>query len=659
MNQETISLLEYDKIKERLAEFALSPLGKKMAADLTPSLDLRVIENGLAETTESTLLVRQSSGIPLHSLEGIPEILGKLEKGFVLEVEELSALAGFLKDGKKLKRYMQERTYIAPRVTSYAFSISELEDVREEIERSVRNGMVDDQASAELARIRRRISGAEGKIKSKLESMLKSPALRAYLQDSLVGYKNGRYVIPVKSEYRKQVKGSVVDCSASGSTVFIEPEEVGLLHHELNLYKALEEKEIYRILAQLTELAGSYQRELSVNVEVMAQYDFALAKAKYSLAIQGNPVKLNQRGYIAVRGARHPLIAGSAVPLDFTIGEEYRAFIITGPNTGGKTVALKTIGLLTMMAQSGLHVPVEAGSELALFADVLADIGDGQSIEQSLSSFSAHMKNIKNIIACADTRTLVLLDELGAGTDPGEGMGLAVSILERIFDQGATIVATTHYSEIKDFARETKGFENGSMEFDIQTLKPLFKLKIGEPGQSNAFLIALRLGVDKKVVERAHEITYKEKKAYSEHPADHAGQLAGEREPGAAHREQLVKMQEIDEGMKKAEKHLAKKKASFQLGDGVLVKTLGKRGVVYELENSKGEVGVMVQGKKMKVNQKRLVLDIAAQDLYPENYDLDIVFESKENRKKRHLMRRKHQEGLVLELDSGNSPKDK
>ncbi|ATW26887.1 endonuclease MutS2 [Candidatus Formimonas warabiya] len=649
MNQTTIHLLEYDKIKERLGEFAVSELGKKMVARLEPSLDIRVIENSLRETTEAKALVNLSSSIPLHSLTGIPGILEKLSKGFVLEGEELTALAGFLKDGRRLKRFMKERTYAAPVVSSYAFSISELDDLREEIEECIRNGVVDDQASAELAKIRRKISGAEGRIKSKLDSMVKSPQYKTYLQDSLVGFKNGRYVLPVKSEYRKNVKGSVVDCSASGSTVFIEPEEIGRLHQELGLLKVLEEKEVYRILAELAGWAASCHREISVNMEVMAQYDFAFAKAKYSRVIEGNPVAFNQRNYLRLKGARHPLIGRTAVPLDFTIGTDYRAFIITGPNTGGKTVALKAIGLLTMMAQSGLHVSVEEGSEFALFADVLADVGDGQSIEQSLSSFSAHIKNIKSIIECADTRTLVLLDELGAGTDPGEGMGLAVSLLETLYDQGATIIATTHYSEIKNFAREKTGFENGCMEFDLNTLQPLFKLKIGEPGQSNAFLIALRLGMDRRIIERAHEVTYQEKRLYLEQPTDAVCELPKEREIRESHQVQLARVEEIKEVVKKGEKQ--KIRPGFQIGDAVLVKTFGKLGIVYELENSKGEVGVMVQDKKMKINKKRLSLHIEAKELYPENYDMDIVFESKENRKKRHLMSRKYQKGLMIKVD--------
>jgi len=415
------------------------------------------------------------------------------------------------------------------------------------------------------------------------------------------------------------------------------------------MLKIQEENEVYRILSGLTALVETYQREISINMETMAQYDFAFAKAKYSRAMEGNTVKLNTGNYISIFGAKHPLIGPSAVPLDFTIGKDYRAFIITGPNTGGKTVALKTIGLLTMMVQSGLHVPVQEGSEFAVFTDIMADIGDGQSIEQSLSSFSSHIRNIKSIIDYAHSKTLVILDELGAGTDPGEGTGLAVSILETLYDKGATIVATTHFSEIKEFAKNKKGFKNGCMDFDINTLKPLYRLIIGKPGKSNAFLIALRLGIAGNIIERAHEVTYREKKVYG-------GELFGEHGPVV--KEDIKDTEDTKntkEDKKTLEYHREKltgpkgREPMFNIGDCVLIKKLGKTGIVYETENSRGEVGVMYKKKKMKINHKKLSLYIEAKELYPEDYDMDIVFESKENRKKRHQMSKKHVKGLVIE----------
>ncbi|MEN6327746.1 MAG: DNA mismatch repair protein MutS, partial [Syntrophomonas sp.] len=346
---------------------------------------------------------------------------------------------------------------------------------------------------------------------------------------------------------------------------------------------------------------------------------------------------------------RHPLLGPQATPLDFKIGEDYRALVITGPNTGGKTVALKTVGLMTLMVQSGLHVPVGEGSEFAVFKNILADIGDGQSIEQSLSTFSAHVKNISTIIEGSNAKSLVLMDELGAGTEPGEGMGFAIAVLEEVFKQGATILATTHISEIKEFAGNCPGFMNACMEFDINSLKPLYRLSIGRPGESNAFLIALRLGVRREIIERAHELSYREKKDYSDEISRFvgSGELIGQTEtPGIV----IPPLASADEP-EKLPKVKKSKPQRFKKGDCVYISTMQRHGIVYEPENSKGEVVVMVMKKKFKINHKRLSLYIEGEELYPENYDLDIVFESKENRKKRKLQSKHHIEGLIIESE--------
>lgn len=335
--------------------------------------------------------------------------------------------------------------------------------------------------------------------------------------------------------------------------------------------------------------------------------------------------------------------------MDFSCGIDYRALIITGPNTGGKTVVLKTVGLLTLMVQAGLHVPVGPGSNFAVFEQILCDIGDGQDIQQSLSTFSAHIRNIKSIIECSDERTLVLLDEIGAGTDPGEGTGLAIAILETLAAKGATILATTHFNELKEFAHSRPDFANGAMAFDLASLKPLYRLEIGSSGQSNALLIAFRLGLDRAVVERAHQITYKEKKEYSPESFTLEEKSFGNSEIQTAHRQQKEKVREERAVQKKAEK--LKQKSSFNLGDSVLIKSLGKTGIVCEKENRQGEIGVLFQGKRLVLNKNRISLHIPAEELYPEDYDLDIIFESKENRKKRKIMSKRHVEGLVIEYD--------
>ncbi len=459
--------------------------------------------------------------------------------------------------------------------------------------------------------------------------------------------RNGRYVIPIKSQYKNNIDGSIHDMSTSGSTVFVEPAEVKKAQDELNMLRIEEEREVYRILSSLTAMIETRERELSINIETMSYYDFLFAKAKYSKSIEGRTAGLNNDNYICINNGRHPLLGKDAVPLNFTIGEDYRSLVITGPNTGGKTVVLKTVGLLTMMVQSGLHVPVEKDSSFAIFADILADIGDSQSIEQNLSTFSSHIKNIISIINCADTHTLVIMDEMGAGTDPGEGMGIATAVLEELYKRGATILATTHYSEIKGFAENTPGFKNGCMEFDINTLKPLYRLKIGKAGESNALFIALRLGMEKRLIERAHEITYKEAKEYFEYKPEIVEYRQAEDKAVTQHQEVLEKLKDVHKAKNILEKQKAKPK--FNLGDCVYISTMNRTGIVCELENNKGEVGVMVMKQKFKINHKRLTIYIEGEELYPEDYDFDIVFESKDNRRKKKIMNSKHVEGIQIE----------
>jgi MutS2 family protein len=648
LNTNTINILEYNKIKDAVKGYAMSEIAKEMIEKLEPYVDINLIQRHLQETTEARAIADRSASVPLHSLTGIKNIKDKLGKGGNLSPEELETIAGLLREGKKLKRFMETKSDTAPTVSSYALSIYELEDIVEEIERCIFRGRVDDKASSELAKLRKKIAILEDRIKSKLENVLKNTKYRDYLQDSLVSMRNGRYVIPVKSQYKNNIDGNIHDMSTSGSTVFLEPAEVKKAQDELNILRIEEEREIYRILSTLTAMIEACERELSINIETMSYYDFLFAKAKYSKSIEGRAAELNNKNYICINNGRHPLLGKNAVPLNFTIGDDYRSLVITGPNTGGKTVVLKTVGLLTMMLQSGLHVPVEEGSEFAVFADILVDIGDGQSIEQSLSTFSSHIKNIISIINCSDAHTLVIMDEVGAGTDPGEGMGIATAVLEEIYKRGATMLATTHYSEIKGFADNTPGFKNGCMEFNINTLKPLYKLKIGKAGESNALFIALRLGMDKRLIERAHEITYKEVKEYTEYKPEAVDYSKSEDKAIIQHQETLEKLKNVNKIKNISEKQKAKPK--FNIGDCVYVSTMNRTGIVCELENNKGEVGVMVMKTKFKVNHKRLSLYIEGEELYPEDYDFDIVFESKDDRKKNKLMGKRHVDGLQIEV---------
>lgn len=653
VNNTAIKLLEFNKTKEQLKEHAISGPARDRIGELLPSVDPAVINTWMKETTEACAILDRSSSVPLHSLSGVDSVISKLGKYTNLLPEELATISYLLKDCKKLKRFMQDKSVVAPTISQYAYSIYELNELADEIDRCIQNGRVDDRASSELAKARKHSSILEDKIKAKVDSILRSPAYSQYLQDNIVSTRNGRYVIPIKKEYRKNVDGTVIDSSSSGSTLFVEPAEIRKLQDELSYWAAIEENEVYKILAQLTNLTEACQKEISVNIETMAHYDFIMAKAKYSRSIGGNPVSLNTKQYIKLIDARHPLLGQSAVPLNLVLGEGYDTLVITGPNTGGKTVALKTLGLLTMMVQSGLHVPAGVGSEFTVFADILVDIGDGQSIEQSLSTFSAHIKNIISILECAGKNTLVIIDELGAGTDPAEGMGLAIAVLDSIHRKGATSIVTTHYSEIKNYAAQYEGFENGCMEFDIDTLKPLYRLKIGVAGESNAFLIALRLGMDKNIIEKAHEVTYKEKKEYSVPENKLLEAIQKNQEIVEQHAAQMEKHKKAQQLQHAAENQ--NEASAFNIGDCVYISSMDRTGIVYEPEDSKGDIGVMVMKKKLRINKKRLTLYIDGKEMYPDNYDYDIVFESKDNRKRKHRMEKGHTEGNFVEIRSGNA----
>ncbi|MFD1737248.1 endonuclease MutS2 [Bacillus salitolerans] len=644
MDTKTIQTLQFDEIKKRLAEYAMSDMAKEQIQSLYPSTNKNQITNWLEEVTEAKAVLTNTTSIPISSLTGIGNALKNINKGVALRPDQLKEIFNLIDCADKLRRFMKDKEYLAPKISTFIYSLHDLSVLGEEISRCIRNGQVDDYASKELLKIRKQISILQTRLKEKVDHVVKSSKYNKYLQENVVSLRNGRYAIPIKKEYRKQINGVVLDTSASGSTVYMEPEELGSIQDEINYVKYDEEAEEQNILLYLTGLVEKYEHELKIAVDTLVYYDLVFAKGKYSLAIEGQSVRINEHHTIKLKNAKHPLLGKEAIPLTIIIGEEFDALLITGPNTGGKTVTMKTVGLLTIMAMSGLHVPVETGSELAIFQEVLVDIGDGQSIEESLSTFSSRIKNVIDILSKATPQTLVLLDELGSGTDPAEGMGLATSILEELYKKGATILATTHYSEIKEYAMTTEGFQNASMEFDIETLRPTYRLIIGESGTSQAFSIALKLGMHPKIIERAHAITYKEEKNYDEETTY------------SIH--QLNKQLGFNNKHIRKQKHLMKEKrltqhteSKFNVGDNVKIPFMNEYGIVYKPEDKDGNVIVVIKGVKKIINQKRLELYIKAEELYPEEYEMDIVFESKDNRKKDKLLNKGHVEGLTIERE--------
>ncbi|WP_113929194.1 endonuclease MutS2 [Bacillus sp. P14.5] len=643
MNENTFKQLEFQKIKDEIANYALTDSGKGLVKAISPSFNKNQISAWLDEVTEAVEILKKSESVPIHALDGIEIILNQMNKGTALRAGQFLKLLLFLDCCGKLKRFMKDKEFIAPRVSSYVWSIEDLPHLYDGINRCIRNGQVDDYASKELLKIRKQISIQEERLKEKVNSMIKSNKYKAYIQEAIVSQRAGRYVIPVKKEYKAKIKGAVLDSSASGSTLYIEPEEAGIQQDQLMHLKMEEESEVESVLLYLTGLVQQHEKELKLAVEIMINYDLLFAKAKYSRAIGGNPVELNESHYILLKNARHPLIGNAAVPLNIEMGREFHALLITGPNTGGKTVSIKTVGLLTLMAQCGIHVPVEKGSHIGIYQKILLDIGDGQSLQQNLSTFSSHIKNIIEILQEASDRSLILLDELGSGTDPGEGMGLATAILQKLYDKGATLLATTHYSEIKDFAEREKGFINGSMEFNLDTLEPTYRLIVGKGGESQAFSIALKLGMHPAIVEAAHKVTYKEVKKYTAVPEEYQKRKELEKQVAVnryARREQ-PKRQESKT-----------KIAQFVMGDNVKVSPAGEIGIVEKGPDKTGCYSVLIKGEKREINHKRLELYISAKELYPEDYDFDIVFKSKEYRKKNHQMNRRHDEQTIIIHDA-------
>ncbi len=508
MNAKILSTLEYPKITYRLAGHTATSLGRELAESLAPVSELEAVKRLLQITDEAYAADRLKGSAPFGGIVDIKAALHRSRIGGTLNPSELLDIAQTARGGRRVKRHVSvihEDHHPIPLLAQMAEEISEHKTLEDAIFDCIgEDAEVLDGASPELASIRRELRSGESRIREKLEQMIRSTSVQKMLQDAIITLRGDRYVIPVKQEYRSHFGGIVHDQSGSGATLFIEPEAIVAMNNKLRELRAGELREIEKILQKLTALASDYIEDLLFNLESLAQIDFAYAKARLGHEMKGTLPRMNDRGFLKLKRGRHPLLAANAVvPLDVELGNNYTAIIVTGPNTGGKTVSLKTIGLLSLMAMSGLFVPAEDGSQLCVFDAIYADIGDEQSIEQSLSTFSSHLTNIIRILSSMTSKSLVLLDELGAGTDPAEGSALAIAILEHVHALGSRIVATTHYSELKAYAYNRKGVINASMEFDIATLSPTYRLLVGVPGRSNAFAIAERLGLPGSIIEHA------------------------------------------------------------------------------------------------------------------------------------------------------------
>lgn len=620
MDKMTLEKLNYDELKELVKGYCVSGLGKALIDKLEPSNNLKIVNRRLDETSEGRRLLDASYHIPLVGIFNVVPYIEKIEKGASLDPEDLAIMSDFLRGCRKVKSFIKDKEGYAPTLSSYGESITDLSYIEEEINRCIRGSIVDSNASKELKKIRRLIDDCENKIKEKLDKFLKNSENKQYIQEFFISKRNGKYTIPIKSSYKNYVQGTIVESSSKGTTVFMEPTTISKHTSELAILKVEESMEEYKILGMLTEMLNEKIREIKINIEVIAEYDMIWAKAKYSNDINGIKPKLNEYGYIKIVDGKYPLLK-NPVPLNFEIGNDYRALIITGPNAGGKTVVLKTVGILTLATQSGFHIPAKEGTEISVFNKIFVDIGDNQSIENALSTFSSHVKNLADIIKQSSKSTLLLFDEIGSGTEPNEGAALAIAILEELYHKGCITIATTHYGEIKNFSEEHPHFENAAMEFKKDTLEPLYKLHIGRSGDSNALYISKKMGISDSIIEKTKK--YIETKKYN-YDLINSSKLTKKKE----------EIQEVDS------------KYNYCIGDKVILLDNNESAIVYKELDELNNLTVFYKGEFIDINYKRIKLEISASELYPEGYDLNQLFTSYIDRKLEHDIARGSKKAL-------------
>lgn len=656
--------IEFDKIKEIWMALAVTDQAKEKIRNVAFYLSESELQKQLRDTTDSRKLIEKLGTPPLQNVEEAKEILMIAEKGDCLTPYQLERVERVLAAVERMKRYLEKGKEDNNPLAFYEENLDAVEELREEIGRQIRGGAVDDYATKELAQIRNQIVRWEEEMKQKAEQVMR--AHKECMADHYCTMRNGRICVPVKKEYKFRIPGTVVDKSASGSTLFIEPSGAARCYEELQQLKASEEDEVYRILYTLTAMLGASAEAMRENIRMMEVLDFILSKGKLSIDLGAAEPSVNTERRIVLKDARHPLMDREKnVPLQFEIGVQNRGIVITGPNTGGKTVAIKTVMLNCMMAQCGLHVTC-GEADICMNSAYLCDIGDGQNIAENLSTFSAHIKNVLEVLREVDRESLVIMDELGSGTDPAEGMGIAVAILEELRKSGALFLVTTHYPEVKEYADRTEGLVNARMTFDRETLTPTYQMVIGEAGESCAFHIADRLGMPEEMLKVAVRAAYGEDAV--------AGYSFGEKnggmeksstveKAGIAEKTSIADKTDTVEKTGTAEKMTKRSagkivkikkarpredlSAKYRLGDSVMVYPDKKIGIVCKPINEKGVLRVQLPDRKIWINHKRVKLHVAAEELYPEDYDFNILFETVANRKIRHDMDRKYTEEVI------------
>lgn len=623
--------IEFDKIRNRWCEFAMTDAARERIAVSSLIYSETELNKNLRDTTDARELIEKLGLPPLQNISEVKEVLAVAERGDCLSAYQLERVEVVLTAVKRLKGYLERGKVYLNSIAYYEENLDPLEELKGEIGRQIRNGGVDDYASKELSQIRTRILRCEEEMKQKAEQIMRTH--KDCMADSYYTMRNGRVCVPVKKECKLKISGSVIDKSATGNTFFIEPTGVAKIYEELYLLKLDEENEVYRILYTLSAMVMASADAVRENLSMIERLDYMFSKGKLSLDMDAVEPSINVERRIQLTQARHPLMEKKlAVPLQFEIGEDIRGIVITGPNTGGKTVAIKTVMLNCMMAQHGLHVTCKQ-ADICMNSAYLCDIGDGQNLSENLSTFSAHITNVLEILSEANANSFIIMDELGSGTDPAEGMGIAIAILEELRKSGALFLVTTHYPEVKEYAAGTAGILNARMEFDRDSLRPTYQMVIGEAGESCAFYIADRLGMPNEMLRVAIAAAYGEgavKEYHFQKPDECLTRKSGAK---------LTRT-------KTTKKH-ADLQTKFRIGDSVMIFPEKKIGIVCEPINERGVLRVQLPNRKIYINHKRVKLHVAAAELYPEDYDFSILFDTVENRKKRHDMERKYTEETI------------
>lgn len=612
MDEQTFEKTQFNEIKQQVAACAISTRAKKIFLERQPSHSLEVVRTWQTETEEAKQILMSQQHVPFMGLKNIESLTGKIEKGLILEPSELTEYADFLRSSRLLQQFFEKNQFLSPTLHAYSQSLADFSSLEEEIYAVIRQSQIVDDATRELKKIRRQVAELEKEIEEKMRKFLRHTQNQGMVQESLILKKQDHWTIPIKATYKNKVSGTIIETSQTGSTVFVEPQVISKVSEELQMVQAMESAEVYQILAHLTGLLAEQMESIQFIIEVMVEFDLIFARAKYSRQIDGRKIQINNTEDLVLNQAYHPLLDENAVPLTLSLGKEFRGLAITGPNAGGKTVVLKTIGLLTLMTMFGLQIHAAESTKIALMDEIWIDVGDEQSIENSLSTFSGHMQRLAKITRLVKRNTLVLLDEIGSGTDPKEGAALALAIMEEIYRKGALLVVTTHYGELKDFALRHEDFVTAAMAFDSVKLMPTYQLMMGETGESNAFWIAHKMKLGQSVIERAEKYL-KQSDVQTEKiefiSNDHLGEDAVEKGlPVTFHRGDKVYY--IEEGQKMA-------------------------GLIFEDDPHKDYVDVFIQGEFVSILRKRLKLMFAAAELYPEGYDLGQLFEEYDVRKER------------------------